>query len=121
MRVLRDDVTVEGLRITGARFGIVVSGVHRARIVGNNVVGSGVKDFGLRGDAIRFWEVRDAVIEGNHVEHSRDIVVWYSPGNRIEGNLVDLRSTIRYLCITRKLRNKLNTYGVGQYVREWKL
>jgi nitrous oxidase accessory protein len=89
VRVLGDDVTVEGLRITGALFGIVVSGVHRARVVGNNVVGSGVKDFGLRGDAIRFWEVRDAVIEGNHVEHSRDIVVWYSPGNRIEGNLVE--------------------------------
>ena len=84
-----DDARVEGLRVTGALFGIAASGVHRARIAGNEVVGSGLPDFGLRGDAIRLWEVRDSVVAGNHVVDSRDLVVWYSPGNRVEDNYVE--------------------------------
>jgi nitrous oxidase accessory protein len=43
---------------------------------------------GERGDGIRFWEVRDSTIAGNHVTDSRDMVVWYSPGNRVIGNTV---------------------------------
>jgi nitrous oxidase accessory protein len=84
-----DDATVEGLRITGALFGVAASGMHRARIVGNEVVGSGVRDFGLRGDAIRLWEVRDSLVARNHVVDARDIVVWYSPGNEVSGNFVE--------------------------------
>jgi len=82
-----DDARVEGLRVTGALFGIAASGVHRARIAGNEVVGSGLPDFGLRGDAIRLWEVRDSVVAGNHVTDSRDTVVWYSNGNKIINNV----------------------------------
>lgn len=89
VHVRADDVVVEGLGVTEALFGIAASGVHRASIVGNEVVGSGVRDFGLRGDAIRLWEVRGARIAGNIVRDSRDIVVWYSPGNVIAGNHVE--------------------------------
>ena len=89
VHVRGDDVEVRGLHITEALFGIVVSGVHRARIVDNEVIGSGVKDFGLRGDAIRLWEVRDSVLRANRVTGGRDVVVWYSPGNRIEDNVVE--------------------------------
>ena len=83
-----DDCTVEGVCVTRALFGIAASGVHRARIAGNEVVGSGARDFGLRGDAIRLWEVRDSAVLDNVVRDSRDMVVWYSPGNRLEGNFV---------------------------------
>lgn len=89
VHVRGDDVQVQGLRITGALFGIAVSSVHRARILDNEVIGSGVRDYGLRGDAIRLWEVRDSVLKGNHVTGGRDVVVWYSPGNRIEDNVVE--------------------------------
>ncbi len=88
VHVRGDDVVVEGLCVTGALFGIAASGVHRTRIAGNEVIGSGARDFGMRGDAIRLWEVRGARIEGNIVRDSRDIVVWYSPGNAIIGNHV---------------------------------
>lgn len=88
VHVRGDDVVVEGLCVTGALFGIADSGVHRTRIAGNEVIGSGARDFGMRGDAIRLWEVRGARIEGNAVRDSRDIVVWYSPGNAIIGNHV---------------------------------
>ncbi|MBK7772186.1 MAG: right-handed parallel beta-helix repeat-containing protein [bacterium] len=89
MHLKGDDAKVEGLRITGALFGVAASGVHRARIVGNEVIGSGVRDFGLRGDAIRLWEVRGSLVAGNHVVDARDIVVWYSPGNEVSGNFVE--------------------------------
>lgn len=88
VHVRGDDVVVEGLGVAESLFGIAASGVHRTHIVGNEVVGSGVRDFGLRGDAIRLWEVREARIEGNYVRDSRDIVVWYSPGNVIIANHV---------------------------------
>lgn len=89
VHVRGDDVVVEGMVIRQGLFGIAASGVHRTRIVGNEIVGSGERDFGLRGDAIRLWEVRDSRIEGNFVRDSRDIVVWYSPGNVIIGNYVE--------------------------------
>ncbi|MBK7771982.1 MAG: right-handed parallel beta-helix repeat-containing protein [bacterium] len=44
---------------------------------------------GLRGDAIRLWEVRGSLVAGNHVVDARDIVVWYSPGNEVRGNFVE--------------------------------
>jgi nitrous oxidase accessory protein len=37
---------------------------------------------------VRIWEVRESRIENNHLEDSRDVVVWYSSGNRIAGNTV---------------------------------
>lgn len=89
VHVRADDCTVEGLCVTRALFGIAVSGAHRALIIGNEVVGSGARDFGMRGDAIRLWEVRDSVIARNYVHESRDMVVWYSPGNRVEDNFVE--------------------------------
>jgi len=89
VHVRGDDVLLQGLRITEALFGVAASGVHRARILDNEVVGSGVDDYGLRGDAMRLWEVRDSVLKGNHVIGGRDVVVWYSPGNRIEDNVVE--------------------------------
>ncbi|MBK8232752.1 MAG: nitrous oxide reductase family maturation protein NosD [Candidatus Eisenbacteria bacterium] len=84
-----DDSSVEGVRITRALFGVAVSGARRVRIVGNEIVGSGVRNFGLRGDAIRLWEVRNAIVARNRVVSARDIVVWYSPDNEISGNFVE--------------------------------
>lgn len=81
-----DDCRVTGLHIEKALFGVTVERSHRARISGNEIVGNGESDLGLRGDAIRFWEVRDSEIEGNLVTGSRDMVVWYSPGNEVANN-----------------------------------
>ena len=42
----------------------------------------------MRGDGIRLWEVRESRIESNRLRDGRDLVVWYSPGNRIASNHV---------------------------------
>ena len=89
VRVHGDDALVEGLHLRDALFGITVEDACRVVVRGNVITGTGERDLGLRGDAIRFWEVRDSEIADNLVTDSRDIVVWYSPGNRVRGNFVE--------------------------------
>ncbi|HEY6033759.1 MAG TPA: NosD domain-containing protein, partial [Kofleriaceae bacterium] len=39
-------------------------------------------------DTIRMWEADDSVVTGNVVRGGRDVVVWYSSGNRIADNQI---------------------------------
>jgi nitrous oxidase accessory protein len=89
VRIAADDVRVEGLEIRHALFGVLASQVNRARILGNEIVGNPKQTLGLRGDAIRLWEVRGSRVEGNHVRDARDVVVWYSPGNELRNNVIE--------------------------------
>jgi nitrous oxidase accessory protein len=89
VRIGADDVRVEGLRIHNALFGILAEQASRLRILDNEVEGDPDRVLGMRGDAIRLWEVRDSRIEGNRVRDARDVVVWYSPGNRIADNRIE--------------------------------
>jgi nitrous oxidase accessory protein len=75
--------------ISGALFGILANRASRILIRGNEVQGNAQKALGLRGDAIRLWEVRDSAIEGNHTRDARDLVVWYSHRNHLTGNTVE--------------------------------
>jgi nitrous oxidase accessory protein len=89
LRVRADDVRVEGVSVRNALFGILADRSSRLLLRGNEIVGVPGKALGLRGDGIRLWEVRDSRIEGNRLADSRDIVIWYSPGNHTVGNLVE--------------------------------
>ncbi len=66
-------------------FGIDFQLVNNSIIADNNITS---KDFslGLRGDGIRIWESNDNIVKNNSLIKSRDLVVWYSNGNLIEGN-----------------------------------
>jgi nitrous oxidase accessory protein len=86
VRVEADDVRVEGLRVEHALFGIMAERANRVHIVGNEVEGNAAKVFGLRGDAIRLWEVRGSEVVRNRVANARDVVAWYAPGNRFAEN-----------------------------------
>ncbi|MBK7973153.1 MAG: nitrous oxide reductase family maturation protein NosD [Deltaproteobacteria bacterium] len=88
LKVTAEDVIVEGLVVENATFGILVERSRRVTVRGNDVVGHSDVAFGLRGDGIRLWETYDSVVEHNRLTDSRDMVVWYSRGNRIEHNLV---------------------------------
>jgi len=89
VRIGADDVRVQGLHVRNALFGILAEQASRLRILDNRVDGSPDTVLGMRGDAIRLWEVRDSRITGNRVADARDVVVWYSSNNRIEGNRVE--------------------------------
>ena len=88
VRVRADGAEVRGLRIINALFGILVELAEHVQIVDNLVVGTGQKAMGLRGDGIRLWETRNSTVSGNRVYDARDVVVWYSSGNRITGNSI---------------------------------
>ncbi len=89
VRITADDVRVEGVAVRNALFGILANRASRLVIRGNDVRGNANKALGLRGDAIRLWEVRDSLVEANHTRDARDLVVWYSPRNRLVGNVVE--------------------------------
>jgi len=88
VHVVADDVVVEAIAVEHSVYGILVERAHRVTVRGNHIRGDAGTAIGLRGDTIRLWEVRESVVERNLVEDGRDIVVWYSPGNRVIGNRV---------------------------------
>ncbi len=88
VHVRGDDVRVEGLRIVAALFGVAAERSRRVAVVGNEIVGDPATPVGLRGDGVRLWETHDSRIEGNTLDHGRDVVVWYASNNRVIGNVV---------------------------------
>ncbi len=80
-----DDNLVADNTLEDVLFGIHVKGGNRNRVSGNRVTGKD-KPLGLRGDAIRLWNSRHNVIEGNSFERARDLTFANSPDNRIAGN-----------------------------------
>lgn len=86
--VTADDVVVEGVTVTGAVYGLLVSKAKQVRVRGNHLRGSKDRAVGLRGDNIRLWETDDIEITDNVLEDGRDMVVWYSRRAHIRGNRV---------------------------------
>lgn len=82
-------IRVEGVRVIRAKFGIALDRTTGAVLRGNEVEGDGGETIGMRGDAIRLWEARGALVEKNHVVQGRDLVVWYSPDTVLRDNLVE--------------------------------
>jgi len=118
-----DDVTVEGLTIERATFGILVERARRVAVRGNVVRGDPAQPLGLRGDGIRLWETSDSVVEDNTVADSRDLVVWYSSRNLLRRNRVSGSRYAAHLmyshgCTVEDNRSVGNVVGVfAMYVR----
>lgn len=89
VKVTADDVFLDGLCLRGALFGLLAERSNRLTVRRCEVLGVRDEAVGMRGDGIRLWEVRDSTIEDSRVEYGRDLVVWYSPGNRILRNRVE--------------------------------
>lgn len=88
VHVTGGDVRVEGVGVRHATFGILIERASRATVRGNEVTGDAAKPLGLRGDGIRLWETVDSRVEDNHVESSRDTVLWYASRNHIARNTI---------------------------------
>jgi nitrous oxidase accessory protein len=72
-------------RIDDSLFGVDLQQSEFNVVRGNHISSKDV-DLGIRGDAIRLWYSFDNRIEENIIEHSRDLVVWYSRDNVIRRN-----------------------------------
>lgn len=80
-----DNARISGNTIEDCLFGIDVYSGNNITLE-NNVISSKNVDIGLRGDAIRLWNVTDSHVIGNSWSHSRDVVAWYSKKIIIKDN-----------------------------------
>lgn len=77
---------IEDNRFEDCLFGVDLKQSNE-NLVRRNHIRSLPVDLGLRGDGIRLWYSMKNTIEANEVVDSRDVVVWYSNGNQIRGNV----------------------------------
>lgn len=71
--------------ISDALFGIDFQEAHNNEVIGNDISSKSAK-LGIRGDGIRVWASHRNVFKENKIHDSRDMVIWYSNDNTIEGN-----------------------------------
>lgn len=83
-----DDVVLEGLTMRDVLFGVSAQTANRLTIRGLDIRCRGERELGMRGDGIRFWEVRRSRVVDNRIRRCRDLVVWYSPENYFARNRV---------------------------------
>ncbi|HUK64661.1 MAG TPA: NosD domain-containing protein, partial [Dongiaceae bacterium] len=88
VHVTGDDVRVEGVLVRNALFGVLADRCRRLSLLESEIEGQPGTALSLRGDGVRLWEVHDSLVARNRLRDSRDMVVWYAPGNRIEDNSI---------------------------------
>lgn len=82
------DVVIDHLAITDVLFGVTSQKVDQLTVRDTTIRCRSKRALGMRGDGIRLWETRRSRIAHNELDECRDLVVWYSPENVIEGNRV---------------------------------
>ncbi len=92
-----DGIVIADNRLEDVLFGIYLKQSDHAIIRGNEIVGKNLA-MPLRGDGIRLWYSHDGHISDNRVLRSRDLVIWFSDGTEVLGNLVrDSRYGLHYM------------------------
>ena len=81
------DVRLRDTRIEDTLFGVFVANGDRCAIEGSTIVGKDLPEV-RRGDSIRLWYSSGCRLIGNHIERSRDLVIWYSANTAVEDNTV---------------------------------
>ena len=71
--------------IDNCLFGIDMQMVNNS-IISHNTITSKDLELGLRGDGLRLWYSNNNIVQKNSLIKSRDMVIWYSHGNKIIEN-----------------------------------
>lgn len=82
LRIKSSYNVVRDVRIENSLFGIDLTQANN-NVLRRNYISSKEMPLEMRGDSVRIWYSNDNIFEHNHIEHSRDFVIWYSGGNRI--------------------------------------
>ena len=88
MVVRADQLQLSRVTVDHAYLGIDVRMAKDGVIEDCRVVGDPAQPFGMRGDGIRLWEADHNRLQGNVLEHVRDLVIWYSDDNLLVENVV---------------------------------
>jgi len=86
--VLAPHATIEGNQMEDVLFGIYLKNAPKS-IIRNNVVLSMDLPEARRGDGIRVWYSEGALLEGNRVQGTRDLIVWFSSNSIVRRNIVE--------------------------------
>ncbi len=70
-------VAIRNVVVEDTLFGVILERCVRCTLERSVVRGADMPA-SLRGDGIKLWESHDSTVRDNHVEHVRDVVVWYS-------------------------------------------
>ncbi len=81
------NVKLSRITITDSLFGIFAAQADDCVIESSAVVGKNLPPE-RRGDGIRLWYSSRCILSANRVMQSRDVVIWYSQGTRVEDNVV---------------------------------
>ena len=94
-----DRVLVEGLLLTGNMHGIDLHGGRDARLTGNEIVGTRVRQMTQRGNGIYIWNSPGALVEGNSIRFGRDGIFSNASSTSIyRGNIMrDLRFAVHFM------------------------
>lgn len=82
-----DGLVIEDNRLEDVLFGVYVKH-SRAPVIRRNVITGRDLPPARRGDGIHLWYSHDGVIEANQVRRTRDVVIWFSNGTEVRGNVV---------------------------------
>ncbi len=90
-------------------FGIDIAMTNNM-IISNNYITSKDLSLGLRGDGLRLWYSNDNIITKNRLINTRDMIIWYSHGNKIIGNYGENNRYSLHFMYAGKNLVKNNTY-----------
>ncbi|MCL5999548.1 MAG: nitrous oxide reductase family maturation protein NosD [Chloroflexi bacterium] len=109
-------VVAEGNRLRDVLFGIYVANAPNAVVRGNDITSKPEYEQGRKGDGIRLWYSPNALVEGNTVHETRDVVIWYSEGVVLRQNSIERGRYgvhLMYCNRARIERNRLLDNSVG--------
>jgi nitrous oxidase accessory protein len=81
-------IRIANVKVEDTLFGIILSECKSCVLERAHVIGGAGTDAEIRGDGIKLWESHDSVVRGCVLDHSRDLVVWYTTHATLDGNVV---------------------------------
>jgi len=88
IKIAADEVRVEDNVLEQVLFGIHLQAANGNTVRGNTI-SSLDRDISIRGDGIRLWYSNDNLIENNHFQNVRDLLITNSADNRLIGNTIE--------------------------------
>jgi len=104
-------------QVLDSLFGIQLLDAPDGLVQDNLVIGKPLPE-PQRGDGIKLWYSPRARVIGNHVQDSRDVLVWYSDGTLVQGNRIERgRYGVHFMYSNESTveRNILRDNSVGIY------
>ncbi|MBE2235869.1 MAG: nitrous oxide reductase family maturation protein NosD [Anaerolinea sp.] len=109
---------IENNSLENVLFGIYLKEAPDSVLRNNRVTGMDLP-ISRRGDGIRIWQSPRALVEGNYVYDTRDVVMWFASDGVLRGNVIENgRYGLHFMFSDRQTmeENVLRSNSVGAYL-----